>query len=62
MKNANSLLNVTHKNVEYNWEVDSNQPPHRTVLLRDGKFKHLLICAEEFVGVILDRVEVVVKA
>lgn len=52
----------THKEHVYYWEVDSEQLPGWTVLLRDGEFKHLPVCTEEFVCVILNRVEVVVKS
>ena len=55
------LTVFTHKEHVCDLEVDSKQLPHRAVMLRDGKFKHLPECAEERVCIFLNRVEVVVE-
>jgi hypothetical protein len=62
MRHVNHLMIFTHKEHVYDWEVDSKQLPHWALLLRDGEFEHLPVRAEEFVRVVLNRVEVVVKA
>ena len=61
VEHPSHLMRFTHKKHVYDWEVDSKQLPHWAVLLRDGEFEHLPVCAKELVCVIFYRIEVVVK-
>ena len=55
-------IKFTHEQRVHNGKVDSKQLSHGILVLRDGEFKHLPVCTEEFVRVILNRIEVIVEA
>lgn len=52
----------THEEGFEEWKVDDSQAPERTALLGDRDLKHLLVCAKQFIRLILDSVELVVEA
>ena len=55
-------IKFTHEQRVHNGKVDSKQLSHGILVLRDGELKHLPVCTEEFVRVILNRIEVIVEA
>ena len=55
-------IKFTHEQRVHNGKIDSKQLSHGILVLRDGEFEHLPVRTEEFVRVILNRIEVVVEA